>query len=77
MENMVKLSALLEREKATICEVKVKDEKLKCRLMELGFVKGQKVQVVKNKKRDKTMLVAVRGALISVDYFIAENIFVK
>lgn len=76
MENIVKLSSLKEKQKAVIYKLELKQEKICRRLIELGFVKNEKIEVVKNLRKGKTMLIAIRGFILSIDYFIAEGILI-
>ena len=76
MENIVKLSSLKEKEKSVIFLVEEINQKMNRRLIELGFVKNEKVEVIKNLKRGKNMLIAIRGYVLSLDYFIASKIMV-
>ena len=46
------------------------------RLVELGFVQGTKIEILKNSRKAKTMVIGIRGYTISIDYLLAENIFV-
>ncbi len=76
MVNIVKLSSLKEKEKSVIFLVEEINQKMNRRLIELGFVKNEKVEVIKNLKRGKNMLIAIRGYVLSLDYFIASKIMV-
>lgn len=46
------------------------------RLIELGFISGTKVMVLKNSKSSKTMVIGIRGYTLSIDYMLAEKILV-
>ena len=46
------------------------------RLIELGFVKNEKIKVLKNLQKAKNMMVCVRGCCLSLDYQIAEKVVV-
>ena len=76
MENIVKLSSLKEKETSVIFLVEEIEQKMNRRLIELGFVKNEKVEVIKNLKKGKNMLISIRGYVLSLDYFIASKIMV-
>ena len=50
------------------------ETKMHKRLIELGFVKGTKINVIKKTK--ELILVGIRGFSISLDYKLCEKIFV-
>ena len=75
MEEII-LSILKEGQSAIINRVQEMDLKINRRLIALGFVKNQKILVVKNFKKSKNMLVAVRGCCFTIDYSIADRVFV-
>ena len=76
MENIVKLSSLKSGNKTIIKNVDEINEKMNRRLIELGFVKNQKIEILKNFNKAKNMLVCVRGCVLSIDYFIADKVVV-
>jgi len=46
------------------------------RLVELGFVSGVKIKVIKINKQAKLVLIGLRGFTLSMDFLIASKIFV-
>jgi len=68
---------LIEQEKVCVIDslFDLKQD-LHKRLIEMGFVTGAKISVIKNKKRAKIMLISIRGYLLSLDYFIAQRVSV-
>ena len=77
MFNEKVLIDLKAKDKAIIFKILDFDIKQKNRLIEMGFVKNQKIEVVKNFKKTKTMIVLVRGYTLALDYFLAKNIIVS
>ena len=76
MENFVKLNSLKNGEKTIVYNIINFDEKMNYRLIELGFVKGEKIEIIKNFKKAKNMLIVIRGYVLSLDYSLAEKIIV-
>lgn len=76
MSKLISLINLKVNKKSVVKKVDDFDQKFKCRLIELGFVNGEKVVVLKNFKNNKTLLVLVRGSVFALDYNLAEKIFV-
>ena len=77
MEKVVGLCDVLEQKKVLVFKIVGLPEKLTCRINELGLVKNQKIVVIKNLKKSKTMVVCVRGCLIALDYELAKSILVR
>lgn len=63
-------------EKTVVKKVEMVDKKICARLIEMGFVKNQKIDVVKNFKKTKTMVVIIRGCVLALDYNLAKSIMV-
>jgi len=76
MEKFVKLNTIKKDAIVKVYKVIEFDKKMNYRLAELGFVQNEEIKVIKNFKRAKTMLISVRGYVLSLDYFLAENVLV-
>lgn len=76
MEKVVYLSSFQSGQKAIIKRVDEINQKMNRRLIELGFVKNQKIEILKNFNKAKNMLVCVRGCVLSIDYFVANKVVV-
>ena len=77
MENLCYLNQI---EQGSLCVIHDKvglDLARHKRLIELGFVNGTKLKVIKNSKKAKILLVGLRGFSISLDYDLAEKIRVN
>ena len=76
MENIIELIKLKGGQSSAVYSVNEFDKKMNRRLIELGFVKNEKIEVIKNLKKSKSMLIAIRGYVLSLDYIIAEKVLV-
>ena len=76
MNKVVSLTSLKAKEKSMVVNVEDFDEKLKFRLIELGFVKGERVSVIYNDKNRKIMVVSVRCCAFAIDYNLAGKVMV-
>jgi len=76
MEKIVKLLELENGAHTAVYKVNEFDKKMNRRLIELGFVKNEKIEVIKNLKKSKSMLISIRGYVLSLDYIIAERVMV-
>ena len=76
MENKRLLCDLKNDEKTVVFELRNFDKKMWARLIEMGFVKQQKISVIKNLKKAKTMIVSIRGYVLALDYNLAKNVIV-
>jgi len=52
------------------------DEAKHKRLIELGFVKGTKLEVIKNHFKQGIVVIGIRGFTLCLDYALAEGVFV-
>ena len=65
-----------ENQIVVISKITLSDLKLKKRLIEFGFVSGEKLLIIKKSKVASLMLVSVRGAMLGIDFSLCSNIFV-
>ena len=70
------LSSLNEGQVSSIYKVEDINSKMNRRLIELGFVKNEKVEVIKNLRKAKTMLICIRGYVLSLDYTVTNKVFI-
>ena len=59
-----------------ILEIKTEDKKLKNRLKNLGFVEGEKIQLLKHNYKKFGCMVKVMGVNFVIDKKVSEIIFV-
>ncbi len=71
---MKKVSDLKQGQIGVIEKIENIEIKKHKRLIELGFINGEKIECIKKSK--DTMLVAVRGCSLAIDKNIADCIFV-
>ena len=76
MNNIISLCDLKINKKTVVVKIEDFDNRLKCRLIELGFVKGERVIVLRKHKRNQVLIVVVRGCCFALDYNLAKNIMV-
>ena len=62
--------------KTVVAKIEDFDLKIKSRLFELGFVKGERVTVLRKHRRTKVLIVMVRDCCFALDYDLAEKIMV-
>ena len=73
---MAKLTKLkdLKNNKCVISNIQNMQEEKHKRLLELGFIKGTRVEIIKRTK--DTLLIGIRGYVIALDKDVAGCIFV-
>ena len=76
MSKVVNLSLLKTKTKARVLGVKNLETSLHKRLIELGILQGEKIEVLKNSKNN-LLLIGTRGYSLSIDCRIAEKISVE
>ena len=76
MESVIKLSEVKNSKFVVVESIEDLEFRLHKRLVDMGFVKGTKVDIIKNDKKRKLVLVGIRGFTISLDYFICSRIMV-
>ena len=72
MAKLVTLDLVREGAVAVIDKLNVSELKIYKRLLELGFVKGTKLEVIKKTKQ--VLLVGIRGYTLAIDKKITEQI---
>lgn len=77
MDRIVKLKDVKDGQKVVIQSIDNNlDKKLHKRLLELGVIKNSIVTIIKNSKLTQLMCICVRGCTLSMDYSLAEKIYV-
>ena len=72
MTNIVSLSSLIEKERCVISKIEQIEVAKHKRLIELGFVKDEKLEVLKKNKN--LMIVGLRGYSLCLDCSLAASI---
>lgn len=73
----IRLSDLKEEKVGVVQGIVLCDIEKHKRLIELGFVSYTKVEMLKNDRRAKSVVVGVRGYALALDYTIADGIWVE
>ena len=73
----IKISNAKLNKNYIIDDVKIKDENLKNQLQNLGFLKDEKILILKTNLNSSAFLVEVMGVLYAVDKKICDNIFLR
>lgn len=76
MANIYDLTKTKSGEVVVLNKIEGIELKTHKRLIELGFVSGTKIKVIKVNKQAKLILIGLRGFTLSMDFLIASKIFV-
>lgn len=68
---------LQKNKQAKIEKIKIKDERVKLQLNNLGFIVGEEIELLNYNYNKTSYLIKVMGVNYAIDKIICENIFVN
>ena len=75
--NIIKLSDIKINKYYKIEEIKINDIKIKKQIENLGFLKNEKIQLLKHNYGKNSYLIKVMGINYAIDKSVCDEIFVK